>query len=191
MSFLSFCLGYSVSLSSFEIEGEGDDFGSGFIYAESVGAHRLVLQAVSMACVETVGETVHEFQFRSYLEEGHVEVTTEACFQVHVITFEFEIAVVRSREIDGRSESQHGVGAMVAHSGCCRDKVKRTGEVDGLQVLRAVEHRVGSLSVHVVKLDMARAKENGRPHGTESSRSGGLHRAHLPEIRCPIGFGRR
>ena len=153
MSFLSFCLKSRICLfclsvlqirtclsvsqnlsimSLFKVESEGDDFAPGFVHAERIGAHCLVLQAVCMVFVKAVGEAVHKLQFRSHLEERHVEITAEASFQIHVVAFEFDVAVVRAREVDGRCQSQYGVRPVVAHTRCGCDEVKRTGEVDRL-----------------------------------------------------------
>ena len=185
MSFLSFCLKTRICLfclsvlqirtclsvsqnlsimSSFEVEGEGNDLGFGFIDAERIGTHRLVLQMIGVSGIEAVCEAIHELQFWPYFEERHVEVAAEACLEVHVIAFESDIAVVGAGEVDGRGETQYRIRPVVTHAWRSGDEVKRTGEVDRFQVLRAVEHRVGSLSVHIVKLYMSRTKKDGRSH---------------------------
>ena len=89
-----------------------------------------------------VRKSVHELHLRDELEEGQVEVTTEARLQIHVCLCEQILLVLLHRQVKGRGHTCHEVRAVVVETLCRKLDVNGHGDVrrfDVLELLVAVQ----------------------------------------------------
>ena len=101
-----------------------------------IDEHVLVTHLVGMFLVKAVAQTVHKLQFGAQLKERQIKITTYTHLQKHVRTFEFDIVIVFSREIDHRIDTRHKIGTVVVETRARRYKIERTTHIGRLEVLR-------------------------------------------------------
>lgn len=133
-------------------------------YRTGKGPHRSIAQAGGMPRVEAVGQAEHEFQFGTELEERKIEVAAYAGLKEDIVALELQYVIVPPAEVDDGVEPRHDIRAVVARTLRGVDEIRRAGDVDRLEVLRAAAQTVGCLGIIVAESDMPAAEIKSRSH---------------------------
>lgn len=158
---------------SLEVKRQHNHLAARLVHRPGVHLHVLVAQAVGVLRVETIQQTVTEFEFGAKLEERQVDVTSKSYFKENVVTLQLYVVVIAAGKVNHGVKSGHDVRARVVQTRRAENQVERHADVDRLHVLRLHDGLSVLKLVRMVaecKVTVAEVHRRSHPEGEISAK---------------------